>query len=823
MIGTPEYMSPEQVEGQDADQRSDIYSLGILLYEMLAGRLPFEAETPFAVGMKQKGEAPDNPQKFNPHVPDELSLIVLKCLEKDKEKRYQSAVEIQTALENIEKGIPTTEREIPKKRPLTSREITVTLGIKKLMIPAIIATVLIIAAVVIWRLLPRKEIIPVPSDKPSLAVMYFKNNTGDSNLDHWRTMLSNLLIADFTQSQFIRVLGEDKIFKILSDLNQLEAETYSSEVLEQVAVDGRVNHILQGAYAKAGDEFRINVMLQDANSGELIGSETVAGKGEESIFLMVDELTKRIKANFDLSPEEIAGDVDKEVGKITTTSPEAFRYYSEGRKYFYSEDYRTSIDWMKKALEADPEFAMAYRSMGVAFGNMLMYSESRRYLQKAFELSDQLSDREQYLLKGEFFREAEGTYSRAIKAYTNLLKLYPEDDIGNANLSLLYLDLEQWDEAIERCEVLIRNRDESFFPYSNKAIAFRAKGLYKKSEEILESYIENFQDSSAIRLDLDLNHLYQGDYEHAFAELDKAISLYPDNIRNKVHKGVISHCSGDYTSAENAYLEILETKEIGYHLYARTVLGTLDVLKGKYKSARNQHKRGMELAKELGDNWWKLVYHIWVAHNYLESGSPDKALKECEIAWGSAQDARHDLRWQRRTLYFKGRAQVGMDLLEEAQETASVLKDMIEKGMNSKEIRLYQHLLGMIELEKKNFSRAIDYFKQAESLLPFPCSLEPFTNDQALFADGLALAYFQAGDLDKAQEEYERIIPMPTGILYWGDIYAKSFYMLGKIHEQQGDTAKAIEHYEKFLDLWKDADPGIAEVEDARKRLAGLK
>jgi tetratricopeptide (TPR) repeat protein len=126
--------------------------------------------------------------------------------------------------------------------------------------------------------------------------------------------------------------------------------------------------------------------------------------------------------------------------------------------------------------------------------------------------------------------------------------------------------------------------------------------------------------------------------------------------------------------------------------------------------------------------------------------------------------------------------------------------------------------MGLIELKEKNFSKAIDYFKDSISLLPYG----PLTK-RADFIDSLALVYYKTGDLDKAREEYERITSLTTGRLNYGDIYAKSFYMLGKIYEEQGDKAKAIEHYEKFLSLWKDADPGIAEVDDARERRAELK
>ena len=126
----------------------------------------------------------------------------------------------------------------------------------------------------------------------------------------------------------------------------------------------------------------------------------------------------------------------------------------------------------------------------------------------------------------------------------------------------------------------------------------------------------------------------------------------------------------------------------------------------------------------------------------------------------------------------------------------------------------------MIELKRRNFPKAIEYFMNAVSLLP---AQRHFMDTHAAFIDPLASAYYKSGDLEKARQEYKKITTLTAGRVYYGDIYTKSFYMLGKIHEELGDTAKAIKHYEKFLVLWKDADPDIAEVEDAKKRLAGLK
>jgi serine/threonine protein kinase/Tfp pilus assembly protein PilF len=822
MIGTPEYMSPEQVEVKDVDQRSDIYSLGVILYEMVTGRVPFEGETPLGVAMKHKTEAPRNPRELNSQIPEDLSRVILRCLEKEKEKRYQSAGELRSELERIESGMPTTERIVPKRRPSTSREITVTFNLRKLFIPALVIAALVAAAVIIWQLLPRREALPIPSGKPSVAIIYFKNNTGDEKFDHWRTALSDLLIADLAQSKYIHVLSGDSLYNILRQLDLLEARSYSREELEKVASRGRVNHIIQGDLSKAGDNFRINIVLQEAGTGELIGSESVDGKGEESMLSMVDELTRRIKANFKLSEKEIATDIDKKVEKITTSSPQALRYYNEGRDFHHKAEYRKSIQMMEKALAIDPEFAMAYRSMAMSYNNLLVFSEKEKYLQKAFELKDRLSDRERYLIEGEFYRYSEMTYDKSIEAYTDLLRLYPDDDIGNTNLGILYMSTEQWDKAIELLNIQIQNREESFFPYVNITEAYRAKGMYETARKVLEYYIQNVRESDEVRRELALNYFLQGEYNLALSEADKAYSLNPDNVMNLIIKGDIYLCTEDIKRAEEENLKVLETKELGYHLYSRVVLGALNLLQGKFESARQHYKQGLELAEKLGENWWKACFHLMLAYDYLKSGRPADVLKECDLAWKIAQDSDDDLRWQRRALYYKGRAFLVMNSIGEAQKAANDIKELVEKGANKKEMRLYHHLLGLVELEKKNYLKAIEYFKEAVSLLPHQLGLDPFTNDQAIFAEPLALAYYASGDKEKAQEEDEKILTMTTGKLYWGDIYGRSLYRLGKTYEEKGLKSKTIEHYQKFLKLWKDSDLGFAEVEDARKRLAEL-
>jgi len=362
MVGTPEYMSPEQVEGKEAGQSSDIYSLGVILYEMVTGRVPFEGDTPFTIGVKHKSEMPIDPIELNAQIPEDLSSVIMRCLEKAKEKRYQSSGEVRSELENIQRGMPTTERVVPERKPFTSREITVQFSVRKLFAPALILVAVVIIGIILWQVLPRDRAVPFsPSDKPSLAVVYFMNETGDEALDHWRVALPRWLITDLSQSKYINVLPADRLFSVLRKLNLLEAKSYASEDLKNVVKEGRVNHIFQASLSKAGDIFRIDYTLQRADTLEIIASDYVTGKSEESFPSLVDDITKKIKANLELSEEQVTSDIDTEVATITTNSPEAFKYYSIGRKFHYQGENRKGIELMEQAVVIDPESIKAYR------------------------------------------------------------------------------------------------------------------------------------------------------------------------------------------------------------------------------------------------------------------------------------------------------------------------------------------------------------------------------------------------------------------------------------------------------------------------------
>ncbi len=818
IVGSPEYMSVEQVEAREVDQRSDIYSLGIILYEMLTGRVPFDGDTPLSIAVKHTTETPTDPREINAQIPEELSRVILKCMKKERQRRYQSAEQLLAELTDLEKDFPTTERILPKGRPSTSKEITVSFNLKKPHLKALaFAAILVVAGMIILQVVPQERAVSMPTAKPSLAVLPFQNIPGDGSLDTWVNGLSGLLTADLGQSRYVRVLSCGKVFSILKGLGLLGAQKYSPEDLKAVAIQGRLDYILKGSFFTADKRFIIIVMVQDPHTGSVISTRRAECRGEEEISGVIDELTKRIKLDLSLSGDQVSSDIDKNLAEISTSFPEAYKRYIRGwENHLNAGDSYETIEFMRKAAAVDPEFAMAYRVMAQEYGQMDSVAQMWTCLQKALELKDRLSLREFYLTQGQLYSMSEETYDKAVKAYNKLLKIYPEDWDGNLNLGLLCQDLEQWNEATERLEVLIGNNEETSGPYTNQAEAYMAQGMYDKAREVLRDYLSGFPDEVWVRAKISNVYLCQGRLDLALREAEKALlvdstCIYPSLM------GDIYHCKGDLRRAKKVYQKILEREETASQYYGRFRLAALCLSQGGFEKSKEQLREATALAEEVGDTECQMWSHSYSAQLHLASGDPEEALQE----WGKAQNmsVRGGLDWPL-GLHLKGLIYLKMKSMDEAQRTADELKAALQKRTNKKLMRYYHHLVGMIELEKGNISQAIVSLELALSLLPFQHSE---LDDDALFLYPLATAFHDVGELEEAQKYYKRITSLTTGRLFFGDMFAKSLYMLGKIYEEKGWGEKATEHYGRFIAHWQDADPGIPEVDDAEKRLAKLR
>ncbi|MBM3297820.1 MAG: tetratricopeptide repeat protein, partial [Candidatus Aminicenantes bacterium] len=683
VIGTPEYMSPEQIEGQEADNRSDIYSLGIILYEMTTGRMPFEGETFLSIALKQKTEAPRNPRELNPQIPEDLNRLILRCLEKDRGRRYQKAEDVLSDLEKIEKGIPTTERIIPPGRPSTSREITVKFRPRKLVLPAAGLVVLVAAAVFGIRLLSHRKTSPAEAGgKPSLAVIYFENNTGDPGLDHWRKALPELLVTDLSQSKYVKVLSGDEMFEILNDLDQDEVKTYSAKTLREVASRGGVNHILLGGLTRAGDSFRLDYRLKSYGSGETVGSGSVSGQGLESFYPMVDSLTRKVKEDLKLSRAEIADDIDAELDKITTSSPEAMALYIEGREYHHRNDFAKSIELMNKALAIDPNFAMAYRSMAMSYSNSYLRSESGRCLEKAMGLRDRISERERLLLEAEYYSRSERTARQAIDAYERYLKVYPDDAFVQNKLAYLYLGYNLYDKAIEFSLAAIGNKSTKYYPYSYIAGAYEALGRRDEAKAVIDSYLRDIGDSAVLRGSaLAEYYIYHGKFEAALTEIDRALALSPGAATIAFTRGAPYIYQGDLARAAEAYQNLLKYKNPAAPMYTLYGMAQLALLQGKFKEAASLAERGAASMEQAKETTLLNGFRLTLIGSQWRSGRLTEAAGTCRRVLDSGKAA-DSLAWQRRALFFEGLVLCDQRALGRAEAVAGELTSLCREAMD---------------------------------------------------------------------------------------------------------------------------------------------
>jgi eukaryotic-like serine/threonine-protein kinase len=416
IIGTPEYMSPEQVEGQDVDQRSDIYSLGVVLYEMVTGRRPFEGDTPLSIAHKQKYEAPEDPRKLNAQIPESLSRVILRCLEKDEEKRYQNAEDLRSDLTRLEEEIPTSERAVPARKPVKPREIAAGAGKINWAKISLYAGAVIVLALIVYAAFHffagRQEVID------SIAVLPFENVNADPNADYLYDGITEMIINKLTQvSSFKTVICRNSVF------------TYKGKAVDpkKVGQDLGVKAVLLTKLVRAGDRLTISPTLVRTRDNSQLWGERYDRKFEDIHSIEEDiatsivqalrlKLTKEdqqkisarpiddasayelyLRANHEIrryredTLERVVQDLQNGLKII---GPNPFLYSALASAYVQyviigtkQEDYLAKAeDYAKKALALDPDFPKA----NIALGYIYEYRSQRegiRYFKKALAVN----------------------------------------------------------------------------------------------------------------------------------------------------------------------------------------------------------------------------------------------------------------------------------------------------------------------------------------------------------------------------------------------------------------------------------------------------
>lgn len=596
MIGTPEYMSPEQTEAKELDQRCDIYSLGIILYEMVTGELPFEGDTPLSVAMKHKAEIPTDPKELNPQIPGDLSRLILKCLEKDKENRYQDAEALRSELANIEMSIPTTERAAPRKKTTTSKEITVTFNLRRFCILAPVAAALVIAAALIWQFLPKKDSIQSPPDTPSIAVLPFEDFSPEKDQGHFCEGLKESIIHALKQARNLRVPATTSLFAG-------EQRDY-----RQIGQKLKVKTVLDGSVQKAEDKVRIIAKLID------ITDESIMWTGQfdpeqQDIFSILDMISMSIADELKVN---ILGKEKTGTVKRYTQDPEAWDLYSWGRHFWNkrTEDgFKTAINYFELAIEQDPSYALAHAGVADCYNLLGFYNylepneafpKAKNAALKALNLDDTLAEAHTSLGWVLFYYEWD--WERAESELKRAIELNPNYATAHHWYAVFLSFVGKSDERRDHIKRAHALDPGSLIINAQVGSMYSSMRQYDQAIDAFRRVLLMDEGSWLTRLRLSRTYAEKGMYEEAFAELKKAKDLYEGwhpTIESRI--GIAYARMGRTEEAQHVLNNLLERSKQRY--VPRTIIADWYFALGEIDQGFDWIKRALE-AHEPGPIWF---------------------------------------------------------------------------------------------------------------------------------------------------------------------------------------------------------------------------
>jgi tetratricopeptide (TPR) repeat protein len=819
VLGTVAYMSPEQARGTPIDYRSDVFSFGVLLFELLARHRPFAGPTEVDTLQAILSQPiPSLPALSG--LPTELvagiQRVITKCVEKDRDERYQTMKDAVVDLKAVRRQLEST----------TTRSIAghgggrVTLGR-----PAwLIGGVLVVAAAVwLWRPWPGPARVMPPDDRPAVAVMYFENQTGDEALDWMRTGLATMMVTDLSQDVSIEVLGTDRLYQILDNLHRADDAVISADVIEQVARQADVDRVVIGSYVKAGETIRIDARLQEAASGRIVASERVEGPGEAVIFSLVDELTRRIKAQM---AQLVRGPVgllrrpgdgretgsDRDVADVTTSSVEALRVYTEGIRLHERHFEAEAAAMFERAIDIDPEFAMAMSKLAVVSSNLLLADKSDEYARRALDHSDRLTPRERYYIQGVYFTKRLDTYQQAIDAYRQGLQLYPGDEPMRINLGHLYSQLEQFPEAIEQFQEVVRRGTASPVTFGNLAYSYARTGQLGLGRQLTERFAADHPQTAIAYLLEGHADLLEGDPVGALASYGRAVALDP--LSPTTSRGQLGALlmTGRWGEASRLTSDLSEGPSPAHQVLGLRYSAKAALLQGQAPPARAALGRVVSLpGASVAD---VMLARVELARLLDETGDTASALAVAQAAAAATEGRLEDREALAILAVISARA--GRDA--EAREALLRLEDLLDRAPpHDAGQGLLDRVRGQLALESGDLTAAIAALSAAAERLTPRGWFE--RGDHVVVWAALASAHLAAGDDGAAAPVLQRITAAGVERFIDPVSFVRAHHLLAQLYERRGDTASASELYSRFLDFWGDGDLSRSWVEEARAKI----